>query len=471
MDSLPESEPSVSTAKDSTTIAQETPPEPHDEQSSDEGNYLLGVSRRFHFMRAAAVGLLAGGVAVAFQLSLDAAENGRIALLSAMRHFPAWGWSILPVLCALCGAAAGYLTEHYAPAAAGSGIPHIRAVLAGKRTLDWRRIFPVKFIGGVLALGSGFSMGREGPTVQLGASAGAALSDTLKLDPHSKRNLIASAAGAGLGAAFNAPLAGFIFVIEELQREISSLTLVSALIASVISVAVSRIFTGQLPSFHIRDYSLPPLTALPLFAVMGLVAGYAGVIFNRTLIWGVKASQRTKLPVWKKGMIVGAITGLAGWWLPDALGGGHRIAESILRGDFTSGSFTLFLFILLFGKFILTMLGYSSGLPGGIFAPLLVLGAIIGQLFGHVSAAMFPSVGTTPAAYAVVCMAAMFTSIVRAPLTGIVLILEMTGNQEQLFALCLTCLVAYLVAEHARCEPIYDSLLELDLERDKSENS
>ena len=129
---------------------------------------------------------------------------------------------------------------------------------------------------------------------------------------------------------------------------------------------------------------------------------------------GVKASQRTHLPVWQKGAIVGAITGLAGWWLPDALGGGHRIAESILRGDFTSGSFTLFLFILLFGKFILTMLGYSSGLPGGIFAPLLVLGAIIGQLFGHVSAAMFPSVGTTPAAYAVV-MATMFTSIVRAP--------------------------------------------------------
>ncbi len=363
MDSLSDLEPSVPPSDYPNILTSEDASSVLSEEGMEEGNYLLNVNRQAHFMRAAVVGSLAGAVAVVFQLSLNAAESGRIALLAEMRNFPAWGWTILPILCGACGALAGYLTEHYAPAAAGSGIPHIRAVLAGKRQLNWRNILPVKFIGGVIALGSGFSMGREGPTVQLGASAGAAISDTLKLDPHSKRNLIASAAGAGLGAAFNAPLAGFIFVIEELQREISPMTLVSALIASVIAVAVSRIFTGQLPSFHIQNFSLPPLTALPLFAIMGLVAGYAGVLFNRTLIWSVKASQRTQLPTWKKAAIAGAITGLAGWVLPDALGGGHRIAESILRGDFTSGSFTLFLFALLLGKFVLTMLGYSSGIP------------------------------------------------------------------------------------------------------------
>ena len=434
----------------------------------DDGNFLLGVSRRIHFTRAAMAGLLAGALALAFRLSLDAVESSRFALLSSLRRHPGWGWAVLPVIGATFGALAAYLTERYAPAAAGSGIPHTRAVLAGKRTIDWRRLLPVKFIGGLLALGAGFSMGREGPTVQMGACAGAAISDTMKLDPHSRRNLIASAAGAGLGAAFNAPLAGFIFVIEELQREISPLTLVSALIASVVAVAISRIFTGQLPSFHIHGFPLPPLTALPLFALMGIVAGYAGTFFNSSLLWSIKVTNRIHLTGWQKAAIVGAATGLAGWWLPDALGGGHRIAESILRGDFNSGEFIPFLVILLIGKFLLTIAGYSSGIPGGIFAPLLVFGAIIGQLFGHVSAAIFPSSGATPAAYAVVCMAAMFTSVVRAPLTAIVLILEMTGNQEQLFSLILTCLVAYLVAEHARSAPIYDALMDIDLERDTS---
>jgi CIC family chloride channel protein len=435
----------------------------------DEGNYLLEVSRRVHFIRAGGVGLLAGAIAVAFQLSLNYAEQGRIALLALLHRNVSWGWVVLPVIAALLGAIAAYLTSRFAPAASGSGIPHIRGVLAGKRTLDWKRILPVKFIGGVLALGAGFSMGREGPTVQMGACAGAGLSDVLKLDPYSKRNLIASAAGAGLGAAFNAPLAGFIFVIEELQREVSPFTVVSALIASVFAVAVSRIFTGQLPSFHVHDFPLPPLTALPLFAAMGLFAGYAGVFFNGTLLWALKFSGRFRLEMWQKAALVGAVTGLVGWWLPDALGGGHRIAESILRGNFTSESLTFFLIVLLLGKFCLTILGYASGIPGGVFAPLLVFGAIIGQLFGHVSLAMFPSGGATPAAYAVVCMAAIFTSSIRAPLTGIVLILEMTGNQEQLFALILTCLVAYLVAEHARSTPLYDALMEFDLAKDTSD--
>jgi CIC family chloride channel protein len=432
------------------------------------GNYLLQVDRKVHFLRAAVVGALAGSVAVLFQVALDAGDRGRYALLRSLPSYSWWGWVVLPIIAATLAGIAGYLTERYAPASSGSGIPHIRAVLAKKRTLDWKRLLPIKFIAGVLGIGGGLSLGREGPTVQMGAAVGAGFSDQMKLDQRSKRNLIASAAGAGLGAAFNAPLAGFIFVIEELQRELSPLTFVSALIASVTSVAISRIFTGQLPSFHIRNYPLPPLQALPLFAIMGLVAGYAGVFFNSSLIRSVRFSQSLKLRIWQKAAIAGAVTGLVGWWLPDALGGGHPVAEDILRGTFATPDFVWFLIALLVGKFALTMIGYSSGVPGGIFAPLLVLGAIIGALFGQISVLLFPNASPTPAAYAVIGMAAMFTSIVRAPLTGIVLILEMTGNQEQLFALILACLIAYLVAEHAHSAPIYDALLDLDLEKDRS---
>ncbi len=441
--------------------------EPALETAPQVGNYLLQVDKKVHFFRAAVVGVLAGSVAVMFQVSLDLADRARIGLLSNFHEYLI-GWLFWPVIAAALAGIAGYLTERYAPAASGSGIPHIRAVLARKRTLDWRKLLPVKFFGGIMALGAGLSLGREGPTVQMGAAIGASLSEKLKLDRRSGRNLIASAAGAGLAAAFNAPLAGFIFVIEELQRELSPLTFVSALIASVTAVAFGRIFTGQLPSFHIRNYPLPPIQALPLFAIMGLVAGYAGVFFNYALVRSVKFSRALTLSTWKKAAIAGAVTGLAAWWLPEALGGGHRIAESILRGEFATPNVLWFLLALLCGKFLLTMIGYASGVPGGIFAPLLVMGAIIGTLFGQISVLLFPNTSATPAAYAVIGMAAMFTSIVRAPLTGIVLILEMTGNQEQLFALILACLIAYLVAEHARSTPIYDALLDLDLQNDSS---
>ena len=430
------------------------------------GNYLLQVNRRTHFMRAAIIGALSGSFAVVFQVALEMVERGRIEILESLRSYPAWGWVVLPIGAAILAGLAGFLTERFAPAASGSGIPHIRAVLVRKRTIDWRRLLPVKFFGGLLSLGAGLSIGREGPTVQMGAAIGAGVSEKLHLDERSKRNLIASAAGAGLGAAFNAPLAGFIFVIEELQRELSPLTFVSALIASVTAVAISRFFTGQLPSFHIHNFPLPPLTTLPLFAIIGLVAGYAGVFFNKALVGSVRFSHKLPLKMWQKGAIAGIITGLAGWWLPEALGGGHRVAENILRGVYIDSSFVWFLIILLIGKFALTLIGYASGVPGGVFAPLLVFGAILGSLVGHLSGALFPQLTATPAAFAVVGMAAMFTSIVRAPLTGIVLMLEMTGNEEQLFALILACLIAYLVAEHARSEPIYDALLDLDLEKD-----
>jgi CIC family chloride channel protein len=426
---------------------------------------VLGIRRRDLYIRAAVVGVIAGAIAVLFQLSLNVLETTRFSLLASLKSYPDWGWIVLPVIGGILAGGAGYLTQRFAPEASGSGIPHIKEVLLGLRELNWRKLLPVKFFAGLLSIGAGLSLGREGPTVQMGAAVGKGAADHLKLDKHSTKNLIASAAGAGLAAAFNAPLAGFIFVIEELQRELSPLTFGSAFISCVTSVAISRIFTGQLPSFHIRGYPMPSLTALPLFALVGLVAGYAGVGFNKLLVASVRKSKRLVTPTWVKTAAMGVLAGLIGWWLPEAIGGGHKTAESILQGHFASSDVILFLIIIFAVKFGFTILSYSSGAPGGIFAPLLVLGALIGLIFGQVSAFAFPELGTTPAAFAVVGMAAMFTSIVRAPLTGIVLILEMTGNQEQLFALILACLMAYLVAEHARNKPIYEALMEEDLSK------
>ena len=430
---------------------------------------VLGIRRRDQFIHAAVVGVLVGGVAVLFQVSLNFLESSRFSILESLKSYPAWGWSILPLAGGILAGVGGYLTQHYAPEASGSGIPHIKAVLLNIRELHWRTLLPTKFFGGLLSIGGGLSLGREGPTVQMGAAVGKASAEYLHTTKHSTKHLIAAAAGAGLSAAFNAPLAGFIFVIEELQRELSPLTFGSAFISCVTAVAINRIFTGQLPSFHIRGYPMPSLTALPLFALVGLVSGYAGIGFNKLLIASVRKSRKLVIATWKKTATMGVLAGMIAWWLPEATGGGHHAAESILQGRFASPNFIVFLLIFFVVKFGFTILSYASGAPGGIFAPLLVLGAIIGLLFGQVSAFAFPELGTTPAAFAVVGMASMFTSIVRAPLTGIVLILEMTGNQDQLFALILACLISYLVAEHSGNKPIYESLLEEDLNKSEQE--
>lgn len=473
---MPSSDPSSKQNTDP-EIKQTSPDEQIDEKTIVKGLRrwtLLRERRQLHFLRAALVGLLAGAFGVLFQGGLFYVENLRVELLGSMKISLPWGWIFIPIIGAGIGALAGWITSRYAPEAAGSGIPHVKAVLLQVRTLNWRRVLPVKFIGGILSIGAGFSLGREGPTVQMGAAAGRMVSSILKVPRRSRSQLIAAGAGAGLAAAFNAPLAGFIFVIEELQREMSPVTYGTALIAAVVGDIVTRTFTGQLPSFHITGYPTPPLNAIPMFAVLGIVCGLMGILFNKGLMASLKTAHKIKnAPAWKRAAVVGAIIGLAAWWMPTALGGGHTIAETLLRGhasllfsgDQTWLAIVGFLFVLLIVKFILTLISYASGVPGGIFAPMLVLGALCGSIVGYIGVYSFPSINTTPAVFAVIGMAAAFSAIVRAPLTGIVLILEMTANHNLLFALLVASLIAYLIAETFQNKPIYEDLLDYDLSR------
>jgi CIC family chloride channel protein len=426
----------------------------------------LRVRRRHQSVPATLVGLGSGIVAVLFQQALQLAEGTRTSLLAHLHAFPAWGWLVLPVLAGVSAGLAGWLTSRFAPEASGSGIPHVKGVLMHVRSLNWLRVLPVKFVGGVLAIGAGLSLGREGPTVQMGAAVGKAVGDGLRLPRRTRGQLIAAGAGAGLAAAFNAPLAGFIFTIEELRRELSPLTYGPALIAAVVADVVTRTFTGQVPSFYVTGYPMPPLSALPLFAVVGGLAGLVGVVFNHSLLWTLRRFHSwTGIPVWLRAGLVGVVAGLVGWWLPQAIGGGHSTAEAVLRGQYAAVGCVAFLVVLFVAKLVMTIVSYGAGVPGGIFAPLLVLGSLVGLMTGQVSGLAFPEVARTPAAFAVVGMAAAFSSIVRAPLTGIVLILEMTSNYDQLLALLVACMVAFLVAERLGNKPIYEALLEYDLSR------
>lgn len=430
---------------------------------SEVQEYLtVNQQRRRLFPRIILVGLGAGAVAILFRALLNGADGARTALVLWSQQYALVGWLLPMLFGAVSAMLSVWLVRHYAPEAGGSGIPHLKATLQRLRELRWWRVLPIKMVGGVLALGSGMALGREGPTVQMGGAVGDAIARWLNVPARDRLVLIASGAGAGLAAAFNAPLSGLVFVLEEVQRDFRPVIFGAAFLAAAIADIVARFVSGQLPVFFVPSYPTSPLTAIPVFVVVGVAAGVLGVAFNRGLL--MMLNFFGQFP-WQKqiGMAggVGALAGLVAWFSPIAVGGGHDLAERVLSGEVVLAAIPLW-FCLRFG---LTLVSYGTGAPGGIFAPLLVLGALVGLGVGEVAHWIAPTVAPQPGVFAVVGMAAYFTAIVRAPLTGVVLIMEMTGNYNQMLALLISCFVAYAVAEWLRDLPIYEALLERDLLR------
>lgn len=437
-----------------------------DHTAQSELQQFLDVKqqRRWIFPRAALVGLVAGLTALLFRAALTGADHLRTGIIHWAQQLPHAGW-VFPILFTMVGAILSIvITRKYAPEASGSGIPHLEAVLHRYRTLNWKRLLPVKFIGGVLAIGSGLALGREGPSVQLGGSIGEAIASLLKVSKRERLTLISAGAGAGLAAAFNAPLSGLIFVLEEMRRDFQPIVFGASFVAAVVADIVTRIGAGQFPVFHVPGYAMPPLSALPVFAILGIISGVLGVLFNKGLLGSLDLFSRIPAKwFFMVVALVGGGIGLIGWFWPDLIGSGHSLAESVLQGEILLAVIPVF-FLL---RFFMTHLSYGSGAPGGIFAPLLVMGAMIGLAVGLIAHDLFPAVVPIPAVFAVVGMAAYFSAIVRAPLTGIMLIVEMTGNYALMLALLVSCFCAYIVAEIFRDLPIYEALLERDLKKSK----
>jgi CIC family chloride channel protein len=419
--------------------------------------------RRRVVPRAALVGLLAGLVASAFRLTLELLDRARDALFAAAHGMPQpWGLLLVLAVCGIAAGAALWLVRRFAPEASGSGIPHLKAVLHRLRGMRWRRVLAVKFASGTFGIGAGLALGREGPTVQMGGAVGQMVSRWVRSNARERHILIAAGAGAGLAAAFNAPLAGVIFVLEELRRDFAPGALTGAFVASVTSDVVVRLLMGQSPVFHVSSPPVPPLACLPLFLILGVAAGLLGVAFNRTLLGTLRLFERTtRWPLGLPAALVGVAVALVGWFAPEVLGGGGPLVQDTLSGRIGLQALSVFLLL----RFAMTMASYGTGTAGGIFAPLLVLGAQTGLLVGLLGLPLFPSAAGFGTSFAVVGMAALFTSIVRAPLTGIVLILEMTSSYPLMLPLLAACFTAYAVADMLHDRPIYEALLERDLLR------
>ena len=415
------------------------------------------VKRRHILPKALVIGLVAGLISSAFREALQWSEVHRIAWLHRLP--PAWG-----LLAALgVGAAGGglglWLVRRFAPEAAGSGIPHMKSVVLGEEQLHWRRVLPVKFFGGLASIGGGMALGREGPTIQIGGATGLMVSSwfRVKAGEGERKALISAGAGAGLAAAFNAPLAGVVFVLEELHGAFTPVIFVAAFLASVTADVVCRVLTGETPVFALRGMPVPSLNALPVALIVGGIAGFGGVLFNRSLLASLDWFDRLRRwPPFAVGAMAGLIAGLAAWIYPDVSGSGAILAQHAMAGQIVIRGVV----VLVAARFVLTMVSYGSGAAGGIFAPLLVIGALGGLAVGSAAHFVAPAWAGHPEVFAVLGMGALLTSIVRAPLTGIVLMVELTGEYDYMLPLLVSCFAAYGVAEAMNCVPIYEALRE-----------
>lgn len=419
----------------------------------------LNQARRRLFPHALCVGLLTGILAVAFRTCLERGEEWRSYFIESAKLMPLGPIWLFLVSTLMVGISL-WLIRRFSPEASGSGIPHLRMLLRERGQLNWQRVIPVKFCSGLLGILAGLCLGREGPTIQMGASLGAMWGESHPGKSTDRRTLLVTGASAGLAAAFNAPMAGILFSIEELHIGLPESAFFAAMISCITSDLLSRLILGQTPVLQVTLSQIPPLDSLPFFLALGVLNGGLGWVFNTSL---VETSRRLNFQSFRanliKVLVAGVILAVAGWHYPALLGGGLMLNNRALAGEGTI-SWLLLMFLL---RFVMSIGSYSVGTAGGIFAPLLVLGGLMGLIVGEISQQIFPTAVPEPAAFAVVGMAALFASVVRCPLTGIVLIIEMTGHYELILPLMVASFASAITADELHSLPVYDALLEAQL--------
>lgn len=341
------------------------------------------------------------------------------------------------------------------PMISGSGIPQAKADAAGDMSMKWWKVIVCKFVGCFLALGAGLSLGREGPCVQLGSMVGKGFSRVTRRIRAEERFLMTCGAGAGLTAAFNAPIAGAIFCLEEMNRTFSEKTLLTAMASTITADFIASYVFGLKPIFTLKVGQTMPLEYYWTIIVLGAILGLFGAFFNKSL--DVFQNFNKKPLINKFGMgIPFILVFILGFAYPEAIGSGGHLVEIASTGKFLISTMCV-LFIL---RYLFFMFCFGSGAPGGIFMPLLVFGSILGSIFGQVMGETIGFGNIYLETFVIVGMAGYFAAIVRAPVTGIILISEMTGTLSNLLALSLVSLVAYFVADILKSKPVYDQLLD-----------
>lgn len=407
------------------------------------------------------VGLVGGFVVLLYRVALNFAGNWLLKSLSYIKGNPLRCAVWFLVLAGLAWIV-GRLVK-WEPMISGSGIPQVEGEVSGRLSQNWKRVLPAKFAGGFLCMLGGLSLGREGPSIQLGAMAGQGISRALGRGKREEKFLMTCGASAGLSAAFHAPLAGMMFAVEEIHKTFSIPILLPVMTASVTADYIASHILGLDPVFYFQITEYLPQNYYWLLILLGILVGVSGVFYN----WGMLKAQELyrKIPFLKETgrLLIAFLTaGVLGLVMPSVLGSGSGLIVSLTKGEMVLGMVVLTLVV----KFLFSAVSFGSGAPGGIFFPLLILGALLGAVFAMTGAEFF---GLDPVYinnFVLLGMTGFFTAIVRAPLTGIILLFEMSGSISQMLSLSIVSVTAYIVATLMRSEPIYDSLLKRILKAD-----
>ena len=406
------------------------------------------------------VGIVSGFIVMLYRMVLQYAEH----ILQFIVKFIAGStikiacWIVILMIIAVIVAK----LIKFEPMISGSGIPQIEGEMTGKLNQKWHKVLPAKFIGGFLCLLSGLSLGREGPSIQLGAMSGKGISKLLSLNRTDEKYMLTCGASAGLAAAFNAPLAGVLFSLEEIHKNFSVSVLISVMTASVTSDYLASSVLGNEPVFKFKIIQELPMKYYGLILILGIILGFFGVFYNWFTLKIQSLYQECKfLNQTTKIIVPFFIAGILSFTMPVLLGSGGNLIEiiTINKLGITAA------IIILMGKFIYSGVSFGSGAPGGIFFPMLVLGGFTGGIFAMICINLFGLPAEYLNNFVLLAMAGFFTAIVRAPLTGIILIFEMTGSLSQLTSLLVISVSAYIIATFLKCEPIYESLLARILKR------
>ena len=432
---------------------------------------ILQISLRFVpkesqrvFILTLVVGALCGLAAVAFHLSILKAESF---LIDNALAAPNGNWIWLTVLTpVLGGLLSGVLLAYVVPGARGSGIPQVKIAyeIKGGR-LPFRDAIG-KFLVGVLQIGSGASLGREGPTVHICAGIASWLGKTSALSQKNLRRLLPVGAAAGIAAAFNAPIAAVTFTIEEVVGDLDQTVLSGVIVAAAIAAAIERSILGEHPVLTVtQNYGLHYASSLVLYAALGIAAAFVSLFFTESLIklreW---FGDLKRFPVWARPSIGGAVTGILAvaaiyfFQIGGINGAGYDTLSLALSGSL---AFKVMAVLCVF-KIASTVFSYSSGGAGGIFAPALFIGAMLGGMFGFLDVNLLNHPNSETGAFALVGMGAVFAGVIRAPMTSVLIIFEMTGSYGLILPLMIANMTAYVIAKRIRPTAIYEALLEQD---------